>query len=96
MAQFRIEEGNEVFLHDGEAAFGSVLHAPPAGADELVIFVEDAGEFRIPMTAVKAVHDGKVLLNKGLLGVELLEAIGHAHDEEDARDHLEVDDTDTD
>ncbi len=87
----RIEEGFEVFLHDGDVAFGAVQHAPAPGAHELVIYVEDTGEFRVPMTAVKAVHEGKVMLNKGMLHVELLEAIARAHAEEDDNDHEDAD-----
>ena len=79
-----IKQGDEVFLHDGEVPFGSVQRHPPGDAKEIVIYVENAGEFLVPMSAVKAVHDGKVLLDKGKLHLELQEAIKHAHDREDA------------
>ncbi len=89
-----INEGDEVFLHEGEKAFGSVMHAPKPGATEVIVYIEDAGEFRIPIKAVKAAHDGKVMLNKGMLHAELLEAIEHAHDEEDDLDHDDEEDKD--
>ncbi len=79
-----IRQGDEVFLHDGEVAFGTVQRHPPHDAKEIVIYVENAGEFLVPMSAVKAVHEGKVLLDKGKLHQELLQAIRNAHEHEDA------------
>jgi hypothetical protein len=84
MAKLNIQMGDQVFLHDGEVAFGTVQRHPPNDAKEIVIYVENAGEFLVPVSAVKAAHDGKVLLDKGKLHQELLEAISHAHDREDA------------
>jgi len=84
MAKLNIKQGDEVFLHDGEVPFGSVQRHPPHDAKEIIIYVENAGEFLVPLSAVKAVHDGKVLLDKGKLHLELQEAIKHAHDREDA------------
>ena len=84
MAKPTIKQGDEVFLHDGEIAFGTVQRHPPHDAKEIVIYVEDAGEFLVPLSAVKAVHDGKVLLDKGKLHQELLAAIKRAHEHEDA------------
>lgn len=83
MSSEKIEEGDEVFLADGEIAFASVMHAPSAEAkNEFTIYVEDKGEFLVPIKAVKAVHSGKVILDRGKLDFELLQAIRHAHDEE--------------
>ena len=48
-----------------------------------MIYVENAGEFTVPLDAVKAVHDEKVVLNCGKLDHRLRRAIGHAHDAED-------------
>jgi len=87
-----IKQGYEVFLADGEPPFGSVLHV--RNAKEFTICVEDAGEFVVPTSAVKAVHAEKVILNRTKLGLELQEAIKHAHDEEDDNLHLGDDDTD--
>ena len=78
-----IQEGYEVFLADGDIAFGAVLRAPVSGsAKEFAIYVEDAGEFVVPVKAVKDVHSGKVILIRNMLHQELLQAIRHAHDEE--------------
>ncbi len=55
----------------------------PEGRPELVIYVENAGHFVVPLTAVDAVHAQKVILNGGRLGPDLRDAIGHAHDAEE-------------
>ncbi len=78
-----IEEGFEVFCHDGDVAIGAVREVAPHGRPELVIYVENAGDFRVPFDAVHAVHDQKVILNRNKLDMRLQQAIGHAHDAED-------------
>jgi hypothetical protein len=80
-----IEEGFEVFLSNGEKAFGAVRQVSPDGRPELVIYVENAGDFVVPLSAVKAVISQKVILNSGKLDARLRQAIGHAHDSEDPR-----------
>ncbi len=78
-----IEEGFEVFLSDGDKAFGVVRQISPHGRPELVIYVENAGDFAVPLDAVQAVHSQKVILNWGKLDHRLRLAIDHAHDAED-------------
>jgi hypothetical protein len=78
-----IQEGFEVFVHDGDIAFGAVRDVAPQGRSELVIYVENAGDFIVPFEAIKAVHDGKVILYRDRLDVRLQQAIGHARDAED-------------
>jgi hypothetical protein len=75
-----IEEGFEVFLTDGADPFGAVRHID--GATAFVIYVENAGEFRVPMSAVDAVHEGKVVLHRAKLEPALQQAIRHAHEGE--------------
>jgi hypothetical protein len=48
-----------------------------------VIYVENAGDFVVPISAVEAVHSQKVILDCGKLERRLRQAIGHAHDVED-------------
>ena len=79
----QIQEGFEVFLADGEHAFGAVRQVSPHGRAELVIYVENAGDFTVPLSAVSAVHAQKVILAKDKLDVKLRRAISHAHDAED-------------
>jgi len=53
--------------------------------DALIVYVENAGDFTIPMSAVKDVHSEKVILDCGKLDLSLRRAIGHAHTGEDPR-----------
>lgn len=79
-----------VFLHDGEHAVGAVRHAPHDGHPDLVIYVENAGDFLVHPDAVVDVHFDKVLLNPDKLDDRLCNAIGHRRDSEDDQDHLPV------
>jgi len=78
----QIEPGFMAFVAEGSEGIGAVRGVSP---ESLVIFVENAGEFIVPMTAVKRVHDHKVMLNPRLLDKALLNAIGHVHDSEDPK-----------
>jgi hypothetical protein len=77
-----IREGFDVFVHDGNKAFGAVRRVLKS---EIVVYVENAGDFEIPFGAVKEVHDEKVVLDCGKLDIKLRRAIGHAHEGEDPR-----------
>lgn len=74
--------GDQVYVKEGGVMFGAVRGVHRHG---LQIYVENAGDFEVPADAVKAVHDGKVLLALEKLGTPLRTAIAHAHQVEDAR-----------
>lgn len=76
----RIERGFMAFLAEGKEGIGAVREV---GASHIVIYVENGGEFIVPRTAVRRVHDSKVILDQRLLDRALLSAVGHAHDRED-------------
>jgi hypothetical protein len=78
-----IEVGYQAFVSDGGEEFGAVREVSPNGRPELVIYVENAGDFVVPLSAVEAVHSQKVILDCGKLERRLRQAIGHAHDVED-------------
>jgi hypothetical protein len=78
-----IEEGFEVFVSDRGKPFGAVRQVRPHGRAELVIYVENAGDFTVPINAVSGVHSEKVIVNVAKLEQRLRDAIGHAHDAED-------------
>ena len=78
-----IEIGYQAFVSDGGEEFGAVRAVSPNGRDELVIYVENAGDFVVPFTAVKVVHFQKVILDCDKLERRLRQAIGHAHDAEE-------------
>jgi len=77
-----IEVGYQTFVSDGGEEFGAVRQVAPHGRPELVIYVENAGDFVVPLDAIEAVHSQKVILNCRKLERRLREAIGHAHDAE--------------
>jgi hypothetical protein len=74
-----IEVGYQTFVSDGADEFGAVREVSPDG---LVVYVENAGDFHVPYTAVKSVHAQKVVFECSKLGKRLRQAIGHAHDAE--------------
>src|SRR5208283_892303 len=73
--QEKIEVGFQVFASDGGEEFGAVRDVSPSGRPELVIYVENAGDFTVPMSAVDAVHSEKVILNRAKLDRRLRRAI---------------------
>lgn len=82
MPSQKIHQGFDVFLHDGEHSFGAVRQV---SATEIVVYVENAGDFTVPLSAVHDVHDEKVVLNSGRIGESLRSAIQRAHQGEDPR-----------
>jgi hypothetical protein len=78
-----IKVGDQVFVADGAEVFGAVRGVKPAGRPEIVIYVENAGDFVVPLAAVQAVHAQKVIVDCTKLEHRLRQAIGHAHDAEE-------------
>ena len=77
-----IQEGFDVFIHDGGKSFGAVRQVH---GHRIVIYVENAGDFAVPLTAVKEVASEKVVLDSARLEPNLREAIRRAHSGEDPR-----------
>jgi len=77
-----IEPGFMVFLADGGQGIGSVREVR-SGLPELLIYIENGGDFLVPMSAVAAVHSGKVILNFTRLDLRVREALANAHNSED-------------
>jgi hypothetical protein len=75
-----IEEGYDVFVHDGDVKVGAVRQI---ASSHILVYVENAGDFTVPRSAVREVVEGKVVLDCGKLDLSLRRAIGHAHDAED-------------
>ena len=78
----QISEGFMVFVSDGEQGIGSVREIRH-GLPELVIYIENSGDFVVPMSAINDVHADKVILNFDRLDLRLRDAIRHARDAED-------------
>ena len=68
------------FIADGQEGIGAVREV---NETSIIIYVENAGEFVIPRSAVQDVHSEKVILRPDRLDKRLLVAVGHAHDRED-------------
>ena len=77
-----IEVGFMAFLAEGREGIGAIR---AIADDHVVIYVENGGEFVIPRSAIRSVHDDKVILDAHHLDTRLLDAIGHAHDREDPK-----------
>ena len=75
----QIEVGQMAFLADGKKAVGAVRSV---FSGTLVIYVENAGDFNVPLSAVSGTHSQKVILDTRALDKALLKAIGHAHERE--------------
>lgn len=76
-----IERGFMVFTAEGEDGIGSVRQVRDEDSG-LVVYIENAGDFDLPLSAVRAVHDDKVILDMDRLDEPLREAVAHAHDAE--------------
>ena len=82
MNQPSIEEGFATFVADGTVPFGAVRKISPDGKPELLVYVENGGEFTVPLTAIESVHFKKVIFNADRLEPDMRDAILHAHDAE--------------
>lgn len=82
MSKWRIEPGFMAFTAEGHEGIGAVRQV---GDTSLIIYVENSGEFEVPIAAVKAVHDQKVVLFPHLLDKAVVEAVRHARDREDPK-----------
>lgn len=77
-----IREDYAVFVHDGDKQVGAVRHV---SADSVRVYVENAGDFEVKLSAVSEVTDDKVVLDSTKLDAGLREAIRKAHTAEDPR-----------
>lgn len=77
-----VKVGFQVFTEEGGEECGAVRDVAPQGRAEIIVYIENAGDFVVPAAAVRSVHDGKVVLDPARLDQDLLEAIAHAHDRE--------------
>jgi hypothetical protein len=78
---FQVSVGDHVFLEEGGEEIGAVRKVE---RDHLVVYIENAGDFRIDGPAVKSAHDGKVVLDGTKLDANLTDALKTAHANEDS------------
>ena len=77
-----IDVGFQVYLEDGGDPFGAVRDVSRRSRGGIIIDIEGAGDFEIPLEAIKAVHFGKVILDATRVDARTRDAIRHAHDRE--------------
>ena len=77
-----IQVGYQVFSKEGGEEFGAVRAVERGHRPQIVVYVENAGDFVVLPNAIKAVHDQKVILDLSLVDVGLRNAVTHAHDSE--------------
>ena len=74
--------GDQIFLEEGGEECGAVREVRPEGRAEILVYVENGGEFAVAASAIRSAHDGKVILDRDGLDPKMLDAIAHAHDRE--------------
>jgi hypothetical protein len=78
---FTVTVGDQVYVDSNLEEVGAVRQV---ARDHLVIYIENAGDFRIDGPAVKSAHDGKVVLDGTKLDPNLTDALKTAHANEDS------------
>ena len=77
-----IEPGYMVFVADDQLGVGAVREVH-ADSRELVVNIENGGDFTLPAAAIRDVHEGKVILDVDHLPQDMRRALEHPHDAED-------------
>ncbi len=75
-----IEIGYQAFAKGAEEEFGAVRRVGP---QDVVVYIEDAGDATIPIAAVTDVVEGKVIIDVTRLPENVQAAIAKAHRDED-------------
>lgn len=75
----QVQVGNKLFAKEDGSPFGAVMEVHENG---LLVDIEGAGPTALPAFAVRAVHDGKVIVDVTKLPPDVQQSIMHAHDQE--------------
>jgi hypothetical protein len=76
---YGVTVGDQVFIDGNSEEIGAVRQVM---ANEVVVYVENAGDFVVRGPHVKAAHDGKLVLDPQHAEPALLEAARRAHTRE--------------
>ena len=76
---YGVSVGDQVFIHGNSEEVGAVRQVMP---DQVVVYIENAGDFVVRGPHVKAAHDGKLVLDPQHAEPALLEAARYAHTRE--------------
>jgi len=74
-----VKIGDQLFQREDGAAFGAVVGIHE---HELLVEIEGVGQAVLPGASIKAVHDGKLIVDIQQLPAPLRISIQHAHDRE--------------
>ena len=77
----KLAVGFQTFVSDAPEEFGAVREISRDG-QQLTVYVENAGDFYVPTSAIVSVQSEKVTFDCKKLDAKLRAAIGHAHDAE--------------
>jgi hypothetical protein len=77
----KIKVGFQAFVSDGAEEFGAIREIARDGK-QVTVYVENAGDFYVPIDAVVSVQSEKVTFDCKKLDARMRAAIGHAHDAE--------------
>ena len=73
---YGVSVGDQVFLDGNDEEVGAVRQVT---ADQVIVYIENAGEFTVRSQHVKAAHDGKLVLDVRQAEPALLAAAKRAH-----------------
>jgi hypothetical protein len=77
-----IRLGDQVYTGEGSDPVGAVRELRSGSHPALIVYIENAGDVAVPVNAIHAVHDGKVVLDLGRLEDRVRRALGHVRDSE--------------
>jgi len=76
---YAVSVGDQVFLDGNPEEIGAVKQVMP---DQVIVYVENSGDFIVRGPHVKSAHDHKIVLDPKHAEPALLAAAGHAHERE--------------
>ena len=77
-----IRLGDQVFTAEGTDPVGAVRELRSGSHPALIVYIENSGDISIPVPAIRAVHDGKVVLDLDELEEGVRRTLGHVRDSE--------------
>ena len=77
-----IRLGDQVFIAEGGDPVGAVRELRNSPHPALIVYIENSGDIAVPVSAIRAVHDGKVVLDPDKLEEKIRRALGHVRDSE--------------
>jgi hypothetical protein len=73
-----IETGFQLYFDESGSNYGAVRQVAPGHRDELIVYIQNEGNFIIPSRAVQSVRNSKVMLDRKQLDERVQHAISRA------------------